>query len=127
MYWKRDPDKLNNVPGLMEKYKGEELHLYRQICLRYELDPEKFYAEEPAKKDENKGNQDFSSEELRWMTWQTTHRVIHAHGFESLGWPSGLENSFAEQRKADETEAEATSEGECRPPRPRLEREGDGV
>eukprot|EP00933_Yihiella_yeosuensis_P032071 TRINITY_DN25665_c0_g1_i1.p1 TRINITY_DN25665_c0_g1~~TRINITY_DN25665_c0_g1_i1.p1 ORF type:complete len:813 (+),score=197.91 TRINITY_DN25665_c0_g1_i1:68-2506(+) len=54
IYRRRNPYKLENVPGLLKKYIGKEAILYKKVCLTYDLDPNKFYAEEGVWEDEEK-------------------------------------------------------------------------
>jgi len=58
IYRRRNPYKLGDVGGLMEKYKGKELELYVKVCKRYDLDPKKLYADESAWADEDKDVKD---------------------------------------------------------------------
>lgn len=45
IYRKRNPYKLCKVPALLAKYEGHEIILYKKVCLTYDLDPNRFYAE----------------------------------------------------------------------------------
>eukprot|EP00442_Polarella_glacialis_P025684 CAMPEP_0115064012 /NCGR_PEP_ID=MMETSP0227-20121206/9432_1 /TAXON_ID=89957 /ORGANISM="Polarella glacialis, Strain CCMP 1383" /LENGTH=701 /DNA_ID=CAMNT_0002449589 /DNA_START=113 /DNA_END=2215 /DNA_ORIENTATION=+ len=55
IYRRRNPYKLHKVTSLLEKYKGQEVVLYKKVCLTYDLDPTKFYAESAAwEKEEEK-------------------------------------------------------------------------
>ncbi|CAJ1382526.1 unnamed protein product [Effrenium voratum] len=47
IYRKRNPYKLHKVPELLARYKGEEVILYLKVCLAYDLDPRRFYANGP--------------------------------------------------------------------------------
>eukprot|EP00931_Biecheleriopsis_adriatica_P089182 TRINITY_DN6334_c0_g1_i1.p1 TRINITY_DN6334_c0_g1~~TRINITY_DN6334_c0_g1_i1.p1 ORF type:complete len:440 (+),score=147.95 TRINITY_DN6334_c0_g1_i1:31-1350(+) len=58
IYRRRNPHKMGDVPGLMEKYKGKEVVLYRKVCQRYDLDPKKLYADPSAWDDEDKDVKD---------------------------------------------------------------------
>lgn len=55
VYRRRNPYKLDNVPSLLEKYRGQEAVLYTKVCLKYLLDPKKFYAD-PCAWDDEEGN-----------------------------------------------------------------------
>lgn len=48
VYRRRNPYKLDKVPELLEKYEGREAVLYTKVCLKYDLDPSKFYADPSA-------------------------------------------------------------------------------
>lgn len=45
VYRRRNPYKLDNVPDLLKKYEGQEAILYTKVCLKYDLNPSKFYAD----------------------------------------------------------------------------------
>lgn len=45
IYRRRNPHKLEGVPGLLEKYKGKEVVLYAKVCKTYDLDAKRFYAD----------------------------------------------------------------------------------
>lgn len=44
IYRWRNPKKLQNVPKMLEKYRGREALLYRKVCMMYDLDPAKLHA-----------------------------------------------------------------------------------
>eukprot|EP00811_Abedinium_folium_P024891 NODE_349_length_3137_cov_5.472425.p1 GENE.NODE_349_length_3137_cov_5.472425~~NODE_349_length_3137_cov_5.472425.p1 ORF type:complete len:890 (+),score=305.96 NODE_349_length_3137_cov_5.472425:172-2670(+) len=52
IYRKRDPLRLASLPALMESHKGAGAELYRKVCLRYGLDPDKLYTNPAAWEDE---------------------------------------------------------------------------
>ncbi|CAE8642062.1 unnamed protein product, partial [Polarella glacialis] len=52
IYRCRNPYKLQLVPTILQKYKGQEALLYKKVCLTYDLDPTKFYADAAAWKEE---------------------------------------------------------------------------
>ncbi|CAE8725187.1 unnamed protein product [Polarella glacialis] len=54
IYRKRNPYKLEEVPKLLEKYKGKEVVLYKKVCQRYDLDSSKFYTNPEAWASEEK-------------------------------------------------------------------------
>lgn len=58
IYRKRNPMKLNDVPSLIEKYKGKEMQLLVKVCQRYDLDPKKNYTAPEAWADEDKDVKD---------------------------------------------------------------------
>ncbi|CAK0810712.1 unnamed protein product, partial [Prorocentrum cordatum] len=62
VYRKRNPYKLGEVKGLMEKYKGKEAALYAKVCKRYDLDPKKLYADPKAWESEDKDVKDEDGE-----------------------------------------------------------------
>merc|ERR1719383_1140172 len=61
VYRKRNPKKLDTVPKLMEKYKGNEKQLYVKVCKTYDLNPSKLYANADAWADEDKDVKDEES------------------------------------------------------------------
>jgi len=63
IYRKRNPKKLGEVDGLLEKHKGKELVLYVKVCKRYDLNPKKFYTDPSAWEDEDKDVKDDDGEE----------------------------------------------------------------
>jgi len=48
VYEDKNPEKLPDLPALLEKYKGREHELFRQVCEKYEVDPDELAAELPA-------------------------------------------------------------------------------
>jgi len=62
VYRKRNPKKLDTVPKLMEKYKGNEKQLYVKVCKTYDLNPSKLYANADAWADEDKDVKDEEGE-----------------------------------------------------------------
>mmetsp|Transcript_108357 Transcript_108357/g.334703 ORF Transcript_108357/g.334703 Transcript_108357/m.334703 type:complete len:636 (+) Transcript_108357:83-1990(+) len=48
VYEQRNPAKMPDLPLLLEKYKGREHELYRQVCEKYQVDPDELAAELPA-------------------------------------------------------------------------------
>mmetsp|Transcript_97550 Transcript_97550/g.173737 ORF Transcript_97550/g.173737 Transcript_97550/m.173737 type:complete len:589 (-) Transcript_97550:59-1825(-) len=70
IYRHRNPYKLDKVPALLAKYRGNEAVLYKKVCLTYDLDPNKFYSSPAAwaEEDEDDGHQVHAgdgAEELR--------------------------------------------------------------
>jgi len=62
IYRRRNPHKMNDVPKLLEKYKDTEVTLYRKVCLRYDLDSNKLYADPKAWEGEEKDVKDDDDE-----------------------------------------------------------------
>jgi len=58
VYRRRNPHKLSDVPGLLEKHKGKEMHLYKKVCSRYDLNPAKLYADPKSWESEDKDVKD---------------------------------------------------------------------
>ena len=58
IYRRRNPHKLKDVPGMMEKHKGKESLLYRKVCQRYDLDSKKLYADPKSWDSEDKDIKD---------------------------------------------------------------------
>lgn len=48
IYVRRNPKKLDTIPGLLQKYKGSEAVLYKKVCQKYDLNPNKFHIEPEA-------------------------------------------------------------------------------
>jgi len=48
VYAEKNPSKLSDVGHLLEKYKGREHELYRQVCEKYEMDADELAATAPA-------------------------------------------------------------------------------
>uniref|UniRef100_A0A7S1MN98 Uncharacterized protein n=1 Tax=Alexandrium catenella TaxID=2925 RepID=A0A7S1MN98_ALECA len=48
VYEEKNPGKMPDVPYLLEKYKGKEHELFRQVCEKYEVDPDELAADLPA-------------------------------------------------------------------------------
>lgn len=48
VYRRRNPYKLDRVPALLERHRGNEVTLYRKICRTYDLKADRFYADERA-------------------------------------------------------------------------------
>ena len=48
IYRRRNPPKLESIPGLLEKYQGNEAVLYRKVCEKYDLNPSKFHTDPEA-------------------------------------------------------------------------------
>merc|ERR1740123_2081273 len=53
---------MNDVPKLLDKYKDNEVTLYRKVCLRYDLDSNKLYADPAAWEGEEKDVKDDDDE-----------------------------------------------------------------
>mmetsp|Transcript_78900 Transcript_78900/g.156275 ORF Transcript_78900/g.156275 Transcript_78900/m.156275 type:complete len:1110 (+) Transcript_78900:71-3400(+) len=62
IYRRRNPHKMNDVPKLLDKYKDNEVTLYRKVCLRYDLDSNKLYADPAAWEGEEKDVKDDDDE-----------------------------------------------------------------
>ncbi|CAE8605636.1 unnamed protein product, partial [Polarella glacialis] len=63
IYRRRNHHKLGDVKGMMEKYKGKEVVLFKKVCLRYDLDPKKLYTDPKSWDDEDKDVKDEGEEE----------------------------------------------------------------
>ncbi len=48
IYRRRNHQKLESIPGLLEKYQGHEAVLYRKVCEKYDLNPSKFHTDPEA-------------------------------------------------------------------------------
>jgi len=62
IYRRRNPHKMSDVPKLLDKYKDSEVMLYRKVCLRYDLDSNKLYADPAAWEGEEKDVKDDDDE-----------------------------------------------------------------
>lgn len=48
IYVRRNPKKVDMIPALLQKYKGSEAVLYKKVCQKYDLNPNKFHIEPEA-------------------------------------------------------------------------------
>lgn len=48
IYRRRNPQKLESIPELLEKYRGNEAVLYKKVCAKYDLNPSKFHTDPEA-------------------------------------------------------------------------------
>jgi density-regulated protein DRP1 len=67
-YNKYQPDKLDSVPGLLEKYVGKELQLFQALIKKYGPEPfDPFYADDDDDDDDDDDEDDMDEEEVGGM------------------------------------------------------------